>query len=67
VREFTVEELATISKLAGLIPVEVGSKQTSKVRFTKNWRKWHVNLARIGAMILPKSGDTIYLWAKKAK
>lgn len=64
-REYTVDELKVIARLAGLSAIEVGNAQTVKPHFTKNWRKWHVNVARLGAQVVPRTGETNYIWAKK--
>lgn len=64
-REYTVDELKTIARLAQLTVVEVGNVQTVKSHFTSNWRKWHSNVARIAGWAIPHTGDTNYIWAKK--
>lgn len=64
-REYTVDELKIIARLAGLTAIDVGSAQTVKPHLTKNWRKWHINLARLAGRLIPNTGDTNYVWAKK--
>jgi SAM-dependent methyltransferase len=64
-REYTVDELKIVADLAGLGSVEAGNAQTVHPRLTRNWRKWHINLARLGGWLVSNTGDTNYLWARK--
>jgi len=64
-REYNPSELSIIAKLANTKVVEVGAKQTTKPRFNIDFRKWHVNLFRLFARIIPGTGDTNYIWIQK--
>lgn len=64
-REYTVSELKSITRLSGQGLIKAGNAQTTPFQFTKNYKKWHVNIGRIFGYIIPHSGDTNYVWIKK--